>query len=164
MFTGALAVSYYGLPRTTMDVDIVVNVTEENIQTFTAQLRKAGIQVNEQRIHEAFKSDYEIITLNDKNTPFSIDIILSDKKLEKKSGTILGLPTFYQTPEALILSKLRMIKATIPKERTLKDKDDVRAILKYTKINMNTLKRRARIESTISMFEELTRGKDNSSR
>jgi len=164
MFTGALAVSYYGLPRTTMDVDIVVKVTEENIQTFTAQLRKAGIQVNEQRIHEAFKSDYEIITLNDKNTPFSIDIILSDKKLEKKQGTILGLPTFYQTPEALILSKLRMIKATIPKERTLKDKDDVRAILKYTKINMNTLKRRARIESTISMFEELTRGKDNPSR
>ena len=164
MFTGALAVSYYGLPRTTMDVDIVVKVTEENIQTFTAQLRKAGIQVNEQRIHEAFKSDYEIITLNDKNTPFSIDIILSDKKLEKKPGTILGLPTFYQTPEALILSKLRMIKATIPKERTLKDKDDVRAILKYTEINMKTLKRRARIESTISMFEELTRGKDNSSR
>ena len=164
MFTGALAVSYYGLPRTTMDVDIVVKVTEENIQTFTAQLRKAGIQVNEQRIHEAFKSDYEIITLNDKNTPFSIDIILSDKKLEKKPGTILGLPTFYQTPEALILSKLRMIKATIPKERTLKDKDDVRAILKYTKINMKTLKRRARIESTISMFEELTRGKDNPSR
>jgi len=74
------------------------------------------------------------------------------------------LPTFYQTPEALILSKLRMIKATIPKERTLKDKDDVRAILKYTEINMKTLKRRARIESTISMFEELTRGKDNSSR
>ncbi|MDH5438110.1 MAG: hypothetical protein OEX76_04325, partial [Candidatus Bathyarchaeota archaeon] len=61
-------------------------------------------------------------------------------------------------------SKLRMIKATIPKERTLKDKDDVRAILKYTKINMKTLKRRARIESTISMFEELTRGKDNPSR
>ena len=161
MFTGALAVSYYGLPRTTMDVDIVVKVTEENIQTFAAQLRKAGIQANAQNIHEAFKSGYKIITLKDKNTPFSIDIILSDKKLEKKPGTILGLPTFYQTPEALILSKLRMIKATIPKERTLKDKDDVRAILRYTKINMNTLKRRARIESTVSILEELTRGKDN---
>ena len=144
-----------------MDVDVVVKVTEENIQTFAAQLRKAGIQANEQNIHEAFKSGYRIITLKDKNTPFSIDIILSDKKLEKKPGTILGLPTFYQTPEALILSKLRMIKATVPKERTLKDKDDVRAILRYTEINMKALERQARIENTISILEELTRDKDS---
>ena len=161
MITGALAVSYYGLPRTTMDVDVVVKVTEENIQTFAAQLRKAGIQVNEQNIHEAFKSGYRIITLKDKNTPFSIDVILSDKNLEKKPGTILGLPTFYQTPDALILSKLRMIKVTVPKERTLKDKDDVRAILRHTEINMKALERRARIENTISILEELTRDKDD---
>lgn len=161
MITGALAVSYYGLPRTTMDVDVVVKVTEENIQTFAAQLRKAGIQANEQNIHEAFKSGYRIITLKDKNTPFSIDVILSDKNLEKKPGTILGLPTFYQTPDSLILSKLRMIKVTIPKERTLKDKDDVRAILRHTEINMKALERRARIENTISILEELTRDKDN---
>lgn len=161
MFTGALAVSYYGLPRTTMDVVVVVKVTEENIQTFAAQLRKAGIQANEQNIHEAFKSGYRIITLKDKNTPFSIDVILSDKNLEKKPGTILGLPTFYQTPDALILSKLRMIKVTVPKERTLKDKDDIRAILRHTEINMKALERRARIENTISILEELTRDKDN---
>jgi hypothetical protein len=161
MFTGALAASYYGLPRTTMDIDIVVKVTKENIQNFAAQLRKAGIQANEQNIHKAFKSDYKIMTLEDKKTPFSIDVILSDKKLEKKPGMILSLPTFYQTPEALILSKLRMIRVTIPKERTLKDKDDIQAILKYTKINMKALKRRARIESTISILKELTGAKDN---
>jgi len=161
MFTGALAVSYYGLPRTTVDVDIVVKVTEENIRTFVAQLRKAGIKADEQNIHKAFKSGYRIITIKDKKTPFSIDIILSEKKLEKKPGTILGLPTFYQTPEELILSKLRMIKVTVAKERALKDKDDVRAILRYTKINMKDLERRARIEDTISIFEELKRAKDS---
>jgi len=144
-----------------MDVDIVVRVTEESIQTFVAQLRKAGIQANEQNIHKAFKSGYKIITLEDKKTPFSVDIILSDKKLEKKPGLMLGLPAFYQTPEELILSKLRMIKVTVPKERALKDKDDVRAILRYTKINMRDLKRRARIENTISIFEELKRAKDS---
>jgi len=161
MFTGALAASYYGLPRTTMDVDLIVKVTEENIQTLATQLRKAGIQANEQNIHKAFESGYRIITLEDEKTPFSIDIILSDEKLEKKPGMILGLPTFYQTPEALILSKLRMIKVTVPKERTLKDQDDVRAILRYTKINMKALKRRARIENTVSILEELARAKDS---
>jgi len=140
-----------------MDVDIVVKVTEENIRTFVAQLRKAGIKADEQNIHKAFKSGYRIITIKDKKTPFSIDIILSEKKLEKKPGTILGLPTFYQTPEELILSKLRMIKVTVAKERALKDKDDVRAILRYTKINMKDLERRARIENTNSVLEELIR-------
>ncbi len=32
MFTGALAASYYGTPRTTMDVDIVVKVAREDLK------------------------------------------------------------------------------------------------------------------------------------
>jgi len=155
MFTGALAASYYGTPRTTVDVDIVVKVVREDLQDLVAVLRKAEMQVNERRINEAFESGFRIITLKDKRTPFTLDVILSDKKLEKKHGTILGLPTFYQTPEGLILSKLRMIKATVPKERALKDEDDVKAILRYSKVNVKALKRRARIEGTFAMLKEL---------
>jgi len=156
MFTGALAASYYGMPRTTMDIDIVVKVAPENLQThLVASLRKADMQVDERKINGAFKSGFRIVTLKDKRTPFTLDVILSDKKLEKKHGTILGLPTFYQTPEGLILSKLRMIKATVPKERALKDKEDIKAILRYTEVNMKALKRRARKESTSSILKEL---------
>lgn len=156
MVTGALAASYYGMPRTTMDIDIVVKGAQEDLQThLVAPLRKAEIQVDERKINDASKSGFRIITLKDKKTPFTLDIILSDKKLEKKPGTILGLPTFYQTPEGLIISKLRMIKATIPKERALKDKDDVKAILRYTEVNMKDLKRRSRKENTFSILEEL---------
>ncbi|KPV61932.1 MAG: hypothetical protein AOA66_1605 [Candidatus Bathyarchaeota archaeon BA2] len=158
MFTGALAASYYGTPRTTMDIDIVVKVPPENLQTrLVAPLKKANMQVNAQKINDAFKSGFRIITLKDKRTPFTLDVILSeDKKLEKKPGTILGLPTFYQTPEGLILSKLHMIKATVPKERAIEDKDDVKAILRYTEVNMKALKRRAQKESTFAILEELT--------
>ena len=156
MFTGALAASYYGTPRTTMDIDIVARVDPENLQThLVVPLRKADMQVNERKINDAFRSGFRIITLKDKRTPFTLDMILSDKKLDKKRGTILGLPTFYQTPEGLILSKLRMIKATVQKERALKDKDDVKAILKYTEVNMNALTRQARKESTFSILEKL---------
>jgi len=156
MFTGALAASYYGTPRTTMDIDIVVKVAPEKLKThLVAPLRKAEIQVDERKIDDAFNSGFKIVTLKDTRTPFTIDVILSDEKLEKKRGTILGLSTFYQTPEGLILSKLRMIKATVPKERALKDKDDVKAILRYTDVDMKALKRRAREESAFSMLEEL---------
>ncbi|MGQ9461191.1 MAG: hypothetical protein ACUVRA_08180 [Candidatus Bathyarchaeaceae archaeon] len=156
MITGALAASYYGTPRTTTDVDIVVKVTRGKMQfQLISALRKAGMQVNEKRIHEAFASGFKIVSLKDEKTPFTLDIIFSDKRLEKKSGTILGLPTFYQTPQGLILAKLRMIKATVPREGALKDEDDVKAILRFTEVNMKLLKRRARKDSTLSILETL---------
>ncbi|MGC9345294.1 MAG: hypothetical protein ACP5ER_00675 [Candidatus Bathyarchaeales archaeon] len=155
MLTGALAASHYGVPRTTVDIDIVVNFAPENTKFLAAQLRKAGLRVSERKIETSFKSGFKIITLEDKKTPFTVDVMLSDRKLEKRKGSILGVPTYYQTPEALILAKLCMIKATIPKERALKDKDDIKAILKYTKVNLKALKEKASKEKTISILEEL---------
>jgi len=56
----------------------------------------------------------------------------------------------------LILAKLLMIKTTVPRERALKDEDDVRAILKFSKIHMNLLRKRARKNNTLSILETLT--------
>jgi len=100
-------------------------------------------------------SGYKIITVENKETPFTLDLIFSDKKLEKRAGTILGLPTFYQKPEDLILAKLRMVKATISRERASKDEDDVKAILKYTEVDMETLKKKAREEKTFTIFKRI---------
>jgi len=155
MFTGALAASYYGVPRTTMDIDIVVKFTPEDTKFLAAQLKKTGLRVSERKIENTLKSGFKIMTLEDGKTPFTVDIILSDKRLEKRKGKILGISIHYQTPEALILAKLRMIKATVPKERALKDKDDIKAILKYTKVNHKKLKERASKEKTIPILEEL---------
>lgn len=154
MFTGALAASYYGVPRTTMDVGIVVKVARAEVQTnLVLALRKAGLQVEEEKIALAFKSGFRVVTFRDGKSPFSVDIILSGKELAKRAGTILGLPTFYQAPEELILAKLRMIRATVPRERALKDEDDVRGILRFTEVDMEGLKRQARRESTLSILE-----------
>lgn len=155
MLTGAIAASYFGMPRTTVDIDMVVKVSKKNIKTLAAALREARMQIDERKIIEAFESSYKIVTIKDTRTRFTLDIILSNKKLEKKKGTILGLPTFYQIPEELILSKLRMIKATISKERAVKDKDDVRAILRHTKVNVKALENRAKRESTFAVLREL---------
>lgn len=156
MFTGALAASYYGAPRTTIDVDVLVKVSEKELETsLVAALRKAGMQVNERRIKEVLKSGYRILTFRDKKSSFTLDIILSGKRLRKRGGTILGLPTFYQVPEDLILAKLRMIKATVPMERAQKDRDDVKAILRESRVNLNAIKRRARKENTFKILEEL---------
>ena len=156
MFTGALAASYYGVPRTTMDVDVVVKVTQEEARSkLVSALKQAGLLVDGERIDAAIESGYGIVTFRDAETPYNVDVIISDRKLERRAGTIAGLPTFYQTPEDLISAKLRMIKATVPRERALKDEDDVRAILRFTKVDMETVKERAGRNNTVAILEEI---------
>ena len=156
MFTGALAVSYYGVPRTTMDVDVVVRIDSEDVEArLVPMLREAGLQDNGRRIDAALRSGFQIVTFRDSRSPFSVDVILSRERLEKRAGTVLGHPTFYQAPEGLILAKLRMIKATVPWDRALKDEDDVRAILRFTEVDIDGVRGRARTDSTISIFENI---------
>lgn len=155
MLTGALAASYYGTPRTTMDVDVVIRFSSKDrtCNKLLYALKEAGVQAERRKIEAAFESGFKIATFRDSRSPFTLDTIFSEKKLEKRSGTILGLPTYYQSPEALILAKLRMIKATVSKERSLKDEEDVVAILTFTEVDVKTLKRKAREESTVSILE-----------
>jgi hypothetical protein len=156
MFTGALAVSYYGRARTTTDVDVIVAVSgREGRGKLVSALKDAGLVVDEKKLDAALQSGYRTVTFKDGKSPLTLDVILSESRLEKKAGSVLGLPTFYQTPEELVLAKLRMIKATVPRERALKDEEDVRAILKFTRVNVGTVKRQAGKDSTLSIFESL---------
>jgi hypothetical protein len=110
----------------------------------------------EGKINASLKSGYNIITFGDGKTPLALDIILSTRKLQKKAGMILDVPTFYQTPEELILMKLRMIKATMSKAKASKDRNDVKAILKFTKVKMETIKKKAQKNNTASILEAIT--------
>ena len=143
-----------------MDIDIVARVLgEDSLVKLMSALRMAELKADRRGIDSALRSNLRIVTFRDSKTPFTVDIILSRTKLDKRAGSILGLPTFYQTPEDLILAKLRMIKATIPRERALKDKDDVRAILKFSKVRMKVLRSRAKRDNTLSILEAVTTGK-----
>jgi hypothetical protein len=104
---------------------------------------------------KALRAGYRVVTLKDQKTHYTLDLILSDKKLEKRSGTIVGLPSYIQTPEDLVLSKLRMIKSTISREKSQKDRDDIKAILSHTKVETELLKKQARKENTLLMLDEL---------
>ena len=139
-----------------MDVDVVVNIPSDYFQSLLLKpLKAAEIRVDENKMLTALRAGYRVVTLKDQKTHYTLDLILADKKLEKKSGTIVGLPSFIQTPEELILSKLRMIKSTISKEKSQKDRDDVKAILSHTRVEGELLRRRAKKENTLAMLDEL---------
>jgi hypothetical protein len=156
-FTGALAVSFYGSPRTTSDVDVMITIgaNEVKILEIVDVLSCVGLEVDKRRIENATKSGYNIVTFRDKTSPYSVDLILSAEKLDKRPGKVVGLDTFLQRPEGLILAKLRMIKATFPRERVQKDEDDIRSILRFTDINIKEVRERAKQEGTLDIFDGL---------
>jgi hypothetical protein len=157
-FTGALATSFYGVPRTTTDIDVVVAVSGETDVTakVAVALRHAGLEVDERRITMALESGYRIASFKDKASPYTLDVIFVDSALRKNAGTVAGLVTFFQAPEDLVLAKLRMVKATKPRERAVKDEEDVKAILEFTKVDMEAVKKQAKHDGTLAILESLT--------
>ncbi len=156
-FTGALATSFYGIPRTTSDVDVMVAIS--NIQSIKSKvasaLRLAGLIVDERNIDYALTSGFHIASFKDKNSPFSVDVIFSTDKLDKQAGEIAGLRTYLQSPEGLIAAKLRIIKATIPPERSAKDKRDINAIIQFTAVDLPAVKKQAKKDRTLNEFDGL---------
>jgi hypothetical protein len=152
-FTGALAASFYGVPRTTADVDILVAVSaKETKNKLISALRFAGLQVEEKRIDDAILSGYKIATFKSKSSPYKVDVILSER-IRKRKGSIADLDTFFQIPEDLILAKLRMIKATVEDERAAKDEEDIKAILSFTKLNTNAVEKQAKMDGTLEIWK-----------
>jgi hypothetical protein len=49
-----------------------------------------------------------------------------------------------------------MIKATLPPERSVKDKEDIKGILTFTKVNEATLRKQAQKDNTLEILEALT--------
>lgn len=157
MLTGALASSYYGRPRTTLDIDIVVGVRESDLATLARVLAGANLKVEEKSLEGAWRSKYRIASIEDRKSPHTLDITFTDEKLERRAGPILGLRTFYQSPESLILAKLRVIKATLQPERAATDREDIKAILKSSRLRLDTLRSRAKTQATYEILEDLIR-------
>jgi hypothetical protein len=48
-----------------------------------------------------------------------------------------------------------MIRATVPRERAVKDEDDVKAILAFTKVDVDAVKKQAKKDKTLEVLEGL---------
>ena len=134
---------------------MVVAATRKDLTMLVETLKTAGLATEEQMLETAWQSQYRIATVEDKSSPHTLDIIFIDGPLERKTGSVLGLPSFYQTPESLILAKLRMIKATLNPERAATDREDIKAILENTRVDLEDLRKRAQAEGTSEILEDL---------
>lgn len=126
MLTGSLASAYYGAPRSTQDVDLVVDASEAKLQRLGDRLRKAGLYVDAGAIAEAvrtrglfnavdatsgWKADFILV----KNRPFS-----RTEFAERLPRQVVGMPLTIVRAEDIIVAKLEWAKHT-ESERQLRD-------------------------------------------
>jgi len=70
-------------------------------------------------------------------------------------GPALDLKSFYQSPERLVLAKVRMIKATRPVERSYKDREDIQNLLANTKVNRRRLIAKVKSEGALDTILDI---------
>lgn len=138
-----------------MDVDIIVTASNKYRKHLVKALREIGLVVSEEDFERALSTGYNIVSMDDSLSPFTVDLILLEGPMDRIPCTLFGEPTFLQTSENLVRAKLRMIKATIDPEKSAKDKEDVRAILRYSSLDMGRVRDYALMDNTSEILDSL---------
>jgi hypothetical protein len=117
--TGGYAVSIWGRPRSTFDVDVVIQMRPEGIKALASSLRqlsKAGY-IEEETAREAVSKGGEFNFIHPESG-IKIDFwaikendVIGENELRRRVARIVGgREIYFISPEDLILSKLRWFK------------------------------------------------------
>jgi len=73
VFVGALAVAAFGVPRTTADVDVIVDYREEDAPRLAESFLRNGFQVSEEDLRDA-RAEGAHCTVHDTRSEFRLDV------------------------------------------------------------------------------------------
>jgi hypothetical protein len=160
MLAGSYSSSYHGKPRATNDVDLVIDPTADQLDTFLALLGNR-YYVSPEAAREALqrRSLFNLIDFAEgwkadlivrKDRPFSVE-----EFRRRQSGTVLGRPIPTASPEDVILTKLEWNRLT-PSERQLTDALNV-AVVQGPRLDRAYLRTWAPILGVADLLEELLR-------
>ena len=115
MVTGSIAMNYYAVPRMTRDIDIVVELSEEDVGE-TVRLFHGDFYVDHEMVQEAVKNRLMFNVIHNAYM-IKVDLIVrknSDYRKEEFSRRRIvkvdDHPFYIVAPEDLILSKLEWAK------------------------------------------------------
>lgn len=128
MVTGSVASSHHGRPRTTHDIDVVIDPTPATLRSLAAALARSGFYVDPDRARDALNRRRQFNVIEDE-TAVKIDLIIrkdrlfSVEELRRRSPAQLGesLRATLATPEDTILSKLEWARKSGGSEKQLAD-------------------------------------------
>jgi hypothetical protein len=126
MVVGSVAGSFHGEPRTTIDIDIVIDPTAESLRRLVDSLPASDYYVSDTAAMEAFtrRTSFNVI---EKATSGKVDLLVRRERpfsrLEfrrRLTAPLFGRPTPVATAEDTIIAKLEWAKAG-ESERQLRD-------------------------------------------
>jgi len=147
VITGGMAVSVWGRPRATFDIDIVVKIIESQASLLVRafrNIRKAGY-ADEEMVKDAIrhKSEFNFI---DPDSGLKVDFWVTKKEnlfefKNKKLKKFRDQNIYFVSPEDLILNKLQWQKETY----STKHLEDAKSVLAISgkKLDMDYLIRQA---------------------
>ncbi|MEK7376145.1 MAG: hypothetical protein AABZ57_03110 [Candidatus Margulisiibacteriota bacterium] len=142
MLVGGFAVAYWGYPRQSLDIDIVIDLDKDNLEVLLKAAKKKGFSFDQREAELIVqKGNRFVMELND----FRIDCWLPRSRFEKealkrrKKKRVFGMNLNIIGPEDLMLSKL-----LIGRER---DMEDIKTIIlrQGKKLNSSYLKNQAAV-------------------
>ena len=126
MVVGSLASTFHGEPRTTRDIDIVVEADADSIARFVASLPSSDWYVDADAARDAH-SQRSMFNVVDMRSGWKVDVIClrasafaSIEFSRRVSAELLGVPVFVATAEDTILAKLSWCRDS-HSERQLRD-------------------------------------------
>lgn len=162
MVTGSMASNYWGIPRSTHDLDFVLQLPPSAIPALTSAFAN-DFYLDPETIRTAYQPPYQFNALDHrsglkvdfwmlKNIPFEREMFA-----RRKQVSIVNVPAWLASPEDVILHKLYWDNIT-PSDRQLKDAAGVLAIQRDT-LNTGYLIQWAREIGVSKTLEQLLTGK-----
>src|SRR3989344_4923297 len=142
--TGGFAISVWGRPRATFDIDIVVKLVEPKVRPLAKALREISKfgYIDEETAKEALKKGGEFNFI-DPETGVKVDFWakINDEKTKTQFDrrvikTIDKQKIYFVSPEDLILNKLLWYRES----RSSRHLEDIESVLKISKVNKKYLK------------------------
>jgi hypothetical protein len=153
LVVGGVAAVYYGRPRTTSDCDVILSLSEEQLDGFVACLRKEGFRIREYDVREALREKSHFNAYLG-TAPFRVDFSWRTGSLAEhgfdraRRVSLLGIRVHMESPEDVIIAKLVY--------GSPQDLEDAKAILAMQKkLDGKYLARRAAEEGVKSKLGQL---------
>jgi hypothetical protein len=160
--TGSMASNYWGIPRTTHDLDFVIQIPPSAVPAVVREF-SGDYHIDEAAVRAAYEPPHQFNAI-DTRSALKVDFWLPkpapfDREMLKRRvrATLFGEPAWIATAEDIILHKLIWNKIT-PSERQLGDAAGVVAVQKG-KLNTDYLKKWAAELGVSEELEKLLSGK-----
>ncbi|MEK7568445.1 MAG: DUF6036 family nucleotidyltransferase [Patescibacteria group bacterium] len=157
MLTGGLAVTVWGRTRSTLDIDIVLNIKKDDIEKLASAFQKENFFLDKETVEMALDKKLSFNAI-DRETNTTIDCYLIGNN-EYEAGrfqrkivrNIVGVKVNVISPEDLILIKLQWHRDS----GSTRHLEDAESILKITEVDLKYIKDWAEKQSTTEILENL---------